>query len=584
VTSFDRRAVSDPMANPAIPDEAVLASRVRIAAWCLLTLAALIDTAYGRHGMNPDGVSYLDMGDATLRGDWNMAINAYWSPLYPWLQGLALRLFTPSAYSQFTVVHWANFLIFLFALGGFDFMLRAAVADCPRSGDVVHGSSLLPQWAVYGVGYSVFLWSTLGLITMERVSPDMLMAGFLYLAVGLLLRIWAQPRSFSRFALLGAVLGFGYLTKAAVFPLAFLFFAISWILAAHWRIAVPRVIIAVLVFLAVAGPWAMVLSRSKGRFTFGDSRTVLYVALVNGASPLWYFQTLGTATGNYQHTVRKIFDAPTIYEFASPIKGSLPVWYDPSYWAQGAVPRFSLGRQLAVVEHWLDLYFDMLFTTQAALLVGFIVLCFMAGRDTFLTQIARRWPLWLIGLVGLGIYAMLLVELRYVAVFFTLIWVGLFSGLAMPAGRDGRRLVAIVTLAVAIAIAGPTAISTAGRVTQAFRVRPHNHWLVAEGLRNMGVMPGDRVARIGGRFGTVYWARVLGVTVVAEIPLENAREYWYATPEVRAQVIETFRSRGVTAVVADMIPPDAVYVPGPEWRKLGDGTYYALKIEPSSVK
>src|SRR5271169_5323004 len=340
---------SDSTAVPAISDHAVLTSRVRISAWCLLTLAGLIDAVYSRHAMQSDGISYLDMGDAILRGDWNMAINAYWSPLYPWLQGLALGLLRPSAYWEFTVVHFVNFFIYLFALGCFDYLLRAAVADRSRVGDLASGTNRLPKWAVFAIGYAVFLWSSLSLITLERVSPDLLMAGFVYLATGLLLRLWVRPQSYSLFFMLGTVLGFGYLAKAPVFPLALVFFAVSWVLAGSWRRTTPRVLVAVLAFLAISGPWVMALSQAKGRFTFGDSGRINYVFLVNGASPSWYFQNLGTAAGHYANPVRKIFDAPPIYEFATPIKGTIPVWYDPSYWADGAVPRVSLKRELSVI-------------------------------------------------------------------------------------------------------------------------------------------------------------------------------------------------------------------------------------------
>jgi hypothetical protein len=99
---FDSRA-----AAPGWSDT-VLTSRVRVVGWSVLTLAGLIDTVSSRHAMQSDGISYLDMGDAMLRGDRSMAINAYWSPLYPWLQAVALRLVKPSAYSQFTVVHRVN--------------------------------------------------------------------------------------------------------------------------------------------------------------------------------------------------------------------------------------------------------------------------------------------------------------------------------------------------------------------------------------------------------------------------------------------------------------------------------------------
>src|SRR5271157_1365809 len=140
VKNSDSFAHSDSTAVPAISNEAVLTSRVRVSAWCFLTLAGLIDTVYSRRVMQSDGISYLDMGDALVRGDWKIGINAYWSPLYPWLQGVALRLLKPSAYSQFTVVHFVNFLIYLFALWCFDFLLRAAVADRSGLNDIAHGN------------------------------------------------------------------------------------------------------------------------------------------------------------------------------------------------------------------------------------------------------------------------------------------------------------------------------------------------------------------------------------------------------------------------------------------------------------
>ena len=133
------------------------------------------------------------------------------------------------------------------------------------------------------------------LITMQSPTPDILMAGLLYLAVGLLLRLWARPQGFSLFVALGAGPGFGYLAKAAVFPLAFLFFAISWGLSGGWRRAIPRVLVALVAFFAVSGPWIAALSHAAGHLTFGDTGRSDYVREVNHASPNPYFQNPGTA-------------------------------------------------------------------------------------------------------------------------------------------------------------------------------------------------------------------------------------------------------------------------------------------------
>jgi hypothetical protein len=309
---------------------------------------------------------------------------------------------------------------------------------------------------------------------------------------------------------------------------------------------------------------------------FGDSARFNYVLHVNDAGPGGYFQDLGTAGGHYKHTVRKIFDSPPIYEFATPIKGTSPTGFDPSYWSEGAVPRVSVRKQLSVIHHWLMLYFETFLDSQTALFVGFVVLFFMGGRDLWLEQIAARWPVWLIALVGLAMYALVHVELRYVAVFFTLLWVGLISGVEMPPGREGRRLAAAVTLAVVIAMVSPTVVSTAAHLNRAFTIQPHNQWQVAEDLQRLGVKPGDQVARFPAHFGLA-WARLLGVTVVAQIPLENSAGFWCGKPETQLQVIDTFRRLGVTAIVAEQIPSDPACAPGPAWQKLGDGAYYALR-------
>jgi hypothetical protein len=42
--------------------------------------------------MNPDGISYLDVGDSFYRHDWANAINAWWSQLYPGTAGVAQEL------------------------------------------------------------------------------------------------------------------------------------------------------------------------------------------------------------------------------------------------------------------------------------------------------------------------------------------------------------------------------------------------------------------------------------------------------------------------------------------------------------
>ena len=106
---------------------------IRVFSWIAAVALGAADTWATRFTMNPDGISYLDMGDAYLRGDWYMAINAFWSPLYSWILGLVLKVVKPSAYWEYPLAHLLNFVVFLAALICFEFFLRAFIAYRKKS-------------------------------------------------------------------------------------------------------------------------------------------------------------------------------------------------------------------------------------------------------------------------------------------------------------------------------------------------------------------------------------------------------------------------------------------------------------------
>ncbi|MBV8894811.1 MAG: hypothetical protein JO266_23015 [Acidobacteria bacterium] len=555
-------------------------SRVRTAGWCIAIAFGLAQALASRHTMQADGISYLDMGDAIIRGDWKMAINAYWSPLYPLLQGLAAWAIKPTPYWQFTVVHLVNFLIYLFALACFDILLRALATGGLADGACEASSCPFSRRALPAIGYALFIWFSLDLITLGEVSPDMLMAGFVYLATWLLVMIAKQRAKRFWFAvLLGLVLGLGYLAKAPMFPLALVYMGASLLLVGNWRRALPFVLFEIIVFGIIVTPWVTALSRSKGRLTFGDSGRINYLVNVNGASPSWYFQDVGTGGGHYLHTTRKIFDHPRIFEFATPIKGTQPVWYDASYWAEGAVPRIHLRTELLRVINYVKAYTHMLLSTQAALLIGFVVLYCVGRRKGVSTEIRACWPVWIPGLVGLAMYSLVVVEWRYVAVFFTLLWIGLFAGIRLPTESGPRNVARILTITIVFAIGAPMAFLAIRDSASALTETRHLQWQVAEELKRLSVRPGDKVARIGGNFAAD-WARLLQVMVVAEVPRSDAQEFWAAPPEVQAQIIRKFTSMGVTALVAQ-IAQDETFRPSGMWQALAGGTFYALPLRHS---
>src|SRR6185295_12399397 len=220
---------------------------------------------------NADAMSYLDVAKAYLHRDWNTAINAYWGPMYSWLIAVTLSITKPSAYWEFSVLHLLNLVIFLFAFACFGFFIREVINHLRiKRGELLQsGFVVLPDWALLALGYSLFLWSSLFLITVSVESPDMLVASAMFVATGIVLRIRRKPSSWLLFALLGTTLGFGYLTKAVMLPIAFVFMFVSACSLHNLRRAVPRVAVTLAFFLLLAGPFIFALSKSKGRFTTG---------------------------------------------------------------------------------------------------------------------------------------------------------------------------------------------------------------------------------------------------------------------------------------------------------------------------
>src|SRR5437588_1656055 len=102
---------------------------LRISCWCVALTVGAAQAWATRFYMNPDGISYLDIGDAYWRGDWHNAINAYWSPLYPWVLGGFLKIFHPSVQGEFPLVHLVNFLIYVVALTAFALFLETFIGQ-----------------------------------------------------------------------------------------------------------------------------------------------------------------------------------------------------------------------------------------------------------------------------------------------------------------------------------------------------------------------------------------------------------------------------------------------------------------------
>lgn len=554
--------------------------------WLIAILLGIINTWDGRHTMGPDGISYLDIGDAYFRGDWNMAINAYWSPFYSWLLGLAMFLLKPSPYYEFTVVHIVNFVIYLCALGCFHFFLigslryhRNWTSSVSKDGYVT-----LPEWTLLALGYILFIWSSLHLIGIPSVTPDMCVSAFVYLILGILLRIRRGLVSRPMFIILGVILGFAYLAKTAMFLLAFIFLGCSVFLVGNLRKAIPRVLIALVIFILIASPFILVISNAKGRFTFGDAGKLNYLWQVDGITCCRHWQGEPVGSGTPKHTTRKLSSMPEIYEFGTPIGGTYPVWYDPSYWYEGIKFNFGLRKQISALKSNIITIIRMLFIFKTGIIIyGALIFYFMRRRLwLFMKDIAEHWSLLIPAISALAIYSMVLVECRYISPFIVVLWMGIFSGVRLPDSQESRRLITyttpmlllIITL-VSIQIA-PKTYSVIRYLIKGEDSSVHVQWQVTNVLKKMGVQPGDKVVCIGKPYND-YWARLARVRIVAEIPLEDSITLRELEELVNSQVIQILVGTGAKFIVTEIIPQK--YITNADWQRIGNTDYYIYALK-----
>jgi hypothetical protein len=554
--------------------EAPTGLRLRLLFWCLAIALGALEVWARRNEVNPDSISYIEMAEAAAQGGWHALVNAYWSPLYPLLLSVGMRLFHPAIYWEFTFVHMVNFLLYLGDLFCFEIFLKELLAARRTEGGLEKGRPV-PERIVWIWGYLLFLWSSQFWLGLAMVNPDIIVAGLIYVATALLLRIYQGKGTWLLFSALGLVLGLAYLAKAVMFPLSFLFLASALLLFASKRGSylggLPRSAFALAVFLSVASPLVIALSKDKHRATFGDAGRLNYARYVGGA-PILHWQGEPPGTGSPAHPTRKVLANPPIYEFAQPIAGSYPPWYDPSYWYEGIRPHFSWNRQLWVLFRSANLYLK-LFSRSGALYVVLLALIVQVGKAGGWDWGGGRMSLvWLPSLAALTMYALVLVEQRYVSPFAVMLLVWVLTSARFSASKAEtvrKRTAPAVILALALAMAWPVARDLRDTLAN----RPDEPWQVAVGLHKMEISPGARVGAIG-TGPSAYWAHLARVQIIAEVSELDQLSFLVAGPARKEEALRKFSELGAKAVVMkSSSAPQAI----DGWQEVGGTHYYVWR-------
>jgi hypothetical protein len=541
-----------------------MTTRARIAIAALRAFVLLLGTAalwLARDGMNADGVAYLDASDVYLAGGWPASGTGYWSPLYPMLLAAARGLAGTAPGRELAINQAVNLLVFVLAFAALEFLVRSVrAATALRGAD--GGTPNEFTWSV--LVYAMFAIVTVGWIRIWILTPDLCVTAIVLAAAGVSVNIANARGSWPSIMALGALLGLGFLAKAALFPVAIVMLA-TLALALRGQHPIRRVMMATTVFLAISLPQVIYASRLKASPTFSDVGRLTYLWFIAGvpgpvssAFPLPARLPSPSAKGQTLVALDRARDQhPAVYDIDAPIPGTLPIWYDAGHWYRGVTaPLLPASIARAVVRHarvYLELFGFFLVGAAAAALTGSI-----ARREVRAMQPAL--VLVLPALAALAMYGLLLVQARYVAPFALL----LFAGLVPPWARDELTRRVRIGLATGAVAAIPLVVHDA-RVDAAYwRGTARSRANVVAALAQRGIGPGSRIGFIGEAYDA-YWARQGRLRFVSLVPLAEAERFWDLDASGRAAVLAHMRDHGATAIVAES-PALGVDITG--WERL----------------
>ncbi len=215
-----------------------------------------------QHLLNPDAVAYIRIAEYYANGQWPLAVTGYWGPLLSWLMVPWLKLGVAPLIAARVVMGLSGVVFLCGALAVFRAFRLPRVAW------------LTGAWLA--MGWSVF-WSV------RNITPDLLMAGFLALAVSATMRGLATGQR-SMLLAAGAWWGLAYLAKAVALPLTVLAGATLAMLVMRRRAQTgqagraPVLSLAIIWFgcALVAGPWIGVLSSHYDKFTFSTTGPIAH--------------------------------------------------------------------------------------------------------------------------------------------------------------------------------------------------------------------------------------------------------------------------------------------------------------------
>ena len=554
-----------------------------------IVFCTLANSLLGEYSPSADVVAYLDISDLIRAHQWHSVVNGYWFPLYPALLAIARVPLGSSLHYELMAARLMGAATNLLFIAATVFLVDALWTLQVNRGI----AGLVPRGALR-IWAAVFSFSFSAKF-LTWITPDSVLSALILLIVGFLVRAVAKA-SLPSWITAGIAGGFAFWTKTFALP----FVALSVIFIALLnvrRTGVLRGLAAFsVVFLGIAAPWIWQLSSAEGKLSYGATGGLAAAWYVDGADrfnpvadPSLFHP--GDAKANFRHPGELLSKHPEVVYFDRRVPGSTPQWDDPAFWSEGLTPRFVLHRSVTA------------FRTQAIAVIRAL------GGDLEILALIAALPMFgfglrkgtiddpliiavsLIALAGIGVYALVLVEGRYVVFAFVIVgtlYAACCTARLPEANRETYLRKAILLIAVVIILSHfDGAMSDRRRMVQAGG-NPlrgiYSQPVVAAGARLAKDFPaGTEIACMGDLacWNDPYWARYAHVRMSTVIETGNGWDQKDASigcEKLKSDpsVLDTLRKRNLRAIVAvfEEAPPCSA-----QWKHMDSaGDFFYLPL------
>lgn len=497
----------------------------------MLGVALLQAFAYNTAAYSTDDCAYLDQAVLFAQFDFKQAVNTYWSPLYPFLLGMMLKVFQPPLAQQLMAVKLFNVAVLALTLTSFNFFFsrfypyQKTVGVADGDADEVSAeanNATLSQTKWFTLAALLFSWTFLYVGGVQQATPDYLVSASLFFATGIAIDIWKRP-SLQRFPLLGTVLSIGYLAKASMIPSMVILILLTAYKMPRIKDKLVSAAIAFLCVVLIALPYWTALSIKTGSLSIGSSAGLNYMLWVNPG-----YSLLGNNKPEVEkqlaHPMVSLSEKPDIVVFEDVLPATFPPWFDPGYFAQGLKTVFSpAGSALALVLNAVYLFCLFGWQLVAIILAGRLV---AQKRSIKVAGWEKSLILWLPSVMTtIGICLVISLPSgfstpRYFASTVVLVYLSYFALTKFPNDARGQRALN-ASFITACFISGAFLIyginCDAMRLIRGRVDQPLN---VALSLHEMGLNPGDKVVLIGKECGE--WARIAGLRIAAIVVTDTS--------------------------------------------------------------